>query len=235
MPLDPESFELLTFDCYGTLIDWESGILTALGGILAAHGAEVSERTLLEAYAELESEAEAPPYLTYREVLARVVDGLGLRLGFTPTPEDRAALASSIQDWPPFPDTREALRRLAGSYKLAIISNVDDDLFEGSARRIGVPFDWVVTAMRARAYKPDLKVFRVALEEFRIPREKILHVAQSLYHDIAPARTLGLATVWVNRRRGKPGAGATPRAAATPDMEVADLAELARALSVRSS
>lgn len=230
MAIDPDAYELLTFDCYGTLIDWESGILSALRPILSRHGVTAGDEEILSLYAELEPEAEEPPYRPYRDVLARVVDGMGRRLGFEPSSGERDRLAASIEAWPPFPDTTESLRRLQERYKLGVVSNVDDALFEGSARRIGIRFDGVVTAMRARAYKPDLKVFRAALDEFRIPRERILHVAQSLFHDVAPARALGLATVWVNRRSGRSGSGATPPSPATPDLEVPDLAALARAL-----
>ena len=213
--LDFDRYSHLTFDCYGTLIDWERGILAALRPILERHG-------------ELEAAAEGGPYQPYRAVLAAVVDGLGARLGFAPSPEERAAFAASVGDWPPFPDTVAALQALARRFRLVILSNVDDDLFAGSARQLGVDFAAVVTAQQVGSYKPDRRNFRFALARLGVPDEQVLHVAQSLFHDIVPAKELGLATVWVNRRHDRPGWGATPSATAQPDLEVPDLRTLAR-------
>ena len=224
---DLDGFEILSFDCYGTLIDWEAGILAALAPVLARHGCEVPADDLLRAYAILETAAEGGPYRPYAAVLQEVVAGLGRRFGFAPTAGECDALAATIADWPPFPDTVAALGRLKTKYRLAVISNIDDDLFAGSARALGVGFDWVVTAQQVASYKPSLDNFRAALARFGSPADRVLHVAQSLFHDIAPARTLGLRTVWVNRRRGREGSGATPPATARPDLEVGDLAELA--------
>ncbi|HEU5423551.1 MAG TPA: haloacid dehalogenase type II [Nitrolancea sp.] len=228
MTLDLRDFDVLTFDCYGTLIDWESGILAALRPLLTRHGVALSDDQVLEQFGALESHAELPPYRSYREVLARVVDGFGQQHGFTPTPDERAALAGSVPDWPAFPDTTAALKSLARQYKLAILSNVDDDLFAGSARRLGVDFAAVVTAQQVGSYKPDPRNFARAIERVGVSRARLLHVAQSLFHDIAPAKAAGLATVWVNRRHDRPGFGATPPASAEPDLEVPDLATLAR-------
>lgn len=229
--LNYEAFEILTFDCYGTLIDWESGILTAAQPIFAAHGVTVDDETLLAAFGELEAEAELPPHKTYREVLNIVMGGLGERFGFVPTDAERAAFAGSVGDWQPFPDTVEALHKLKAVKKLAILSNVDDDLFAGSAKQLQVAFDFVITAQQIGSYKPSLRNFEVLLERIDIPKERVLHCAQSLFHDIKPAREIGLTTVWVNRRMGKTGGGATPPQAATPDHEVPDLATLAREIA----
>ena len=226
--LDFESFEIISFDCYGTLIDWETGILAALRPILARHGRGASDEALLEAFASLESGAESGPYRPYAVILREVVEGLGRRFDFTPDETERVSLAVSLPVWPPFADTRDALRALRTRYRLAVISNVDDDLFAGTARALGVQFDWVVTAGQVGSYKPSLENFRRALARFGVPTERVLHVAQSLFHDIAPAKSLGLATVWVNRRRGRPGPGATPPATARPDSEVPDLRSLVR-------
>jgi 2-haloacid dehalogenase len=223
--LDPEP-DTLTFDCYGTLIDWERGILDALGPILAGHGLRLDDESILERYALIESALEAGPYLRYREVLRRALDALGSALGFEPAAGERDAFGGSVADWPAFPDSAEALSRLATRYRLVILSNVDDDLFAHSARRLGVAFHDVITAQQAGSYKPALRNFEVAIERVG-PRERILHVAQSLFHDIAPARTIGLRTVWVNRRAGRPGSGATAPSAARPDAEVPDLRTLA--------
>jgi len=147
--------------------------------------------------------------------------------GFTPSEAELATFSQSVKDWPAFPDSARALGALKTKYQLAIISNIDDDLFAYSAQRLQVPFDWVITARQARSYKPSLNNFRVAFERMGVPQNRILHVAQSLFHDIAPAKALGLATVWVNRRHDKAGFGATPPAEARPDLEVPDLQTLA--------
>jgi 2-haloacid dehalogenase len=226
--LDFQSFEVLTFDCYGTLIDWESGLLAALQPILRAHGVMLEDGKLLELYGELEAEAEAGPYRDYRTILEGIVGELGERLGFAPTEDEKRSLPESIRDWPPFPDTRDALNALKCQYRLAVISNIDDDLFAGSERSLGVKFDWIITAKQAGSYKPSHNNFRTALQVIGEPEAKILHVAQSLYHDIAPAHQLGWKTVWVNRRTGKAGYGATPPATAQADLVVPDLMTLAK-------
>ena len=225
--IDFDAFDVLTFDCYGTLIDWERGIVSALAPVFAAHRVLLEPDRALPVFAELEAALEAGPYMEYRAVLAGVLQGMGERLAFVPTPEQLDAFSNSVGAWPPFPDSADALRRLKTRYKLAVISNVDDDLFAHTARRLGTPFDWVVTAQQVRSYKPALANFERAIEQIGVAPSGILHVAQSLYHDIAPAKSLGLATVWVNRRQGKRGFGATPPAKAEPDLEVPDLKTLA--------
>lgn len=225
--LDFRTFEALTFDCYGTLIDWETGLLTALRPILAAHGASLGDVELLEAYARHETGLESGEYLPYREVLGRALDGIGRDYGFRPADEERAAFAESVGDWPPFADSPAALAALGERFRLGVITNCDDDLFARSACRLGVSFDWVVTAEQVRSYKPDHRNFEHAFSVLGLPRERILHVAQSLYHDHVPAQELGLATVWVDRRGGREGSGATPPADAAPDLVVSDLRTLA--------
>jgi 2-haloacid dehalogenase len=230
--LNFDQFEVLTFDCYGTLIDWEAGIWEALGAVLAGHHVTVTPEKALELYGELESEAERGAYRDYKSVLRAVLEGFGDRLGFTPTPAELQRFAASVKDWPAFPDSPRALQALKRKYKLAIISNIDDDLFAFSAVRLQVQFDWVITAYQAKSYKPSLNNFRFALARIGVPQSKVLHVAQSLFHDVAPAKALGLATVWVNRRHDKAGSGATPPAQAQPDLEVPDLQSLARAIGL---
>jgi len=231
--LDFSQFEYLTFDCYGTLIDWETGILAALRPMLAAHSVTISDADLLTLYGEQEAEAETGEYKSYRQVLQTVVLAMAQRLGFTASVEQTEALAESVGQWPAFPDTVDALRTLHTRFKLAIVSNVDDDLFAGSAKLLQVPFDAVITAQQVRSYKPALNNFRKAWERIGRPKEKVLHVAQSLHHDIAPARDLGLKSVWVNRRGDQAerdvsrGAGATKPAEAIPDLEVPSLQALA--------
>jgi 2-haloacid dehalogenase len=225
--LDFENYEALTFDCYGTLIDWESGIWGALQPTLISHHISVTRDQALELYGELESEAERGEYHDYKTVLRMVLEGLGSRLGFTPTPMQLQQFADSVKDWPAFPDSASALHALKKKYRLAIVSNIDDDLFAFSAKRLQAQFDWIITAQQAKSYKPSLNNFQLAFQRIQLPTGKILHVAQSLFHDIAPAKTLGLATVWVNRRHDQTGFGATPPAQAQPDLEVPDLQTLA--------
>jgi len=225
--LDFASFDALNFDCYGTLIDWEQGILNALQPVLAPHGVDVSEDELLERYARHEAELEAGEYLPYREILARSLRGLCRELGFSASDEDARGFAEAIGDWPAFHDTAPALRRLHAQFKLGVITNCDRDLFALSNRRLGVTFDWVVTAEDARAYKPGLAPFERAFATIDVPRDRILHTAQSLFHDHVPGKALGLTTCWVDRRHDRPGFGATPAASATPDLTVPDMATFA--------
>ena len=227
--LDFSGFRCITFDCYGTLIDWESGILGALRPILNAHGVEISDEKLLELYGQVEAAEQRRSYRRYRDVLKAVVLGLGERLSFRASLEEAESLPNSLPQWQPFADTVEALRRLKSKYKLAIISNIDDDLFAHSARLLQIDFDAVTTAQQAQAYKPSPKIFELAFRKIGLPREQILHAGQSLYHDVAPARALGLHSVWVNRPSRRPGAGATIPAPVKPDLEVASVEELADA------
>jgi len=223
-------FQVLSFDCYGTLIDWETGIFSALGSILAAHGKSIADAELLKVYSELESEAEQGEFCSYREVLGSVVRGFGERLGFKPTEAQVRSLPDSLPDWPPFPDTIAALAQLKKRYQLAVISNVDDDLFAPTARRLQVAFDYVITAQQARAYKPSLQMFELAQQRTGVAPGQWLHVAQSVYHDVIPARSLGIATVRVNRPSSRPGSGAAKAALGQPDLEVPNLETLAACL-----
>ena len=227
--LDLNRFEILTFDCYGTLIDWESGILAALHRILAAHGKKIDDATLLKLYGDFEQRSEAGPFRSYRVVLESVVRRFGAELGFTPTAEQARSLPDSLPTWKPWPDTVAALRQLKTRFRLAILSNVDDDLFAATRPQLGVDFDEVITAQQAQAYKPSLKVFELALARIKAPAHRVLHVGQSIYHDVIPAQALGLATVWVNRPSARPGVGAVKSAEAKPDLTVTSLAELAAA------
>ncbi len=225
--LDLTRFKILTFDCYGTMIDWESGIFSALLPILAAHKKNIPDSALLELYSELEASGEQGEYLRYRDVLQSVVRGFGERLGFSPTDAEVHSLPESLARWQPFPDTVEALRKLKTRYQLAVISNIDDDLFATTAPKLGVAFDHVVTAQQAGCYKPCMRIFKLAEERIGVNRGQWLHVGQSIYHDVIPAHSLGVATVWVNRPSPRLGAGATMTAAGKPDLEVSNLKTLA--------
>ena len=227
-----QEFKVLTFDCYGTLIDWESGILKALKTILSNHNVNINNQEILELFAQRESIQEAGEYLKYREVLKKVVQDFGEKLKFTPTEHELNQLAESIQSWEPFFDTVEALKILKKRYKLAVISNVDDGLFADTARKLEVEFDWIITAEQVKSYKPALQNFEVAIQCIGISPSQILHVAQSVYHDIVPAKSLGIAAVWVNRRKEKEGFGATLSASGTPDLEVPDLKTLVTLMGV---
>ncbi len=230
--MDFSRFTTISFDCYGTLIDWEAGLLPVLRGLLSRHGHSLADSAILDLYGEFEAEAESGPYLSYREVLESVVRAFGKRLGFEPSPPEMRSLSESVPSWPPFADTAASLQRLKKRYKLVIISNIDNDLFAETRKLLGVEFDAVITAEQARSYKPSLRNFELALQTLGIPREQLLHAAQSIYHDVVPARLLGIATVWVNRKSARPGIGAVRAATGEPDLEVPDLASLAaRALA----
>ena len=225
--LDFSRFEILTFDCYGTLINWEAGILSALHRILSAHSKKLDAPTLLQLYGDFELRSEQGPFQPYREVLASVVRQFGAELKFTPSSEDVQSLPASLATWQPWPDTVAALRQLKTRFRLAILSNVDDDLFAATRPKLAVDFDEVITAQQAQAYKPSLKLFELALTRIHTPAHRVLHIGQSVYHDVIPAQSLGLATVWVNRPSARPGVGAVKSAEAKPDLTVRSLEELA--------
>jgi 2-haloacid dehalogenase len=230
--------EVVSFDCYGTLIDWESGIVSGLRPVLENHGVEATNDEILDLHAQTEHKLQATSkrggYVKYRDVLGEEVREAGKRWGFEPDPSEIRALPDSLRHWRPFPDTVAALRALKERYKLAIISNVDDGLFALTACHLEVEFDWIITAEQAGTYKPSSNNFEVALERIGVAPDKLLHAAESLFHDIVPAKELGLSTVWVNRRAGKEGSGATPPARAEPDLEVPDLRTLVSAAGLGS-
>jgi 2-haloacid dehalogenase len=227
--IDYAGFDALTFDCYGTLIDWETGLAEAFRPVLRAHGVDADDEDVIARYARHEAAAEAGPYLRYRDVLAAGLRGVGAELGFEPTAAEVEAFSGSVADWPAFPDSAGALSQLKRRFRLGVITNCDDDLFAASNRRLGVAFDWIVTAEQVGSYKPDERNFHVAFERLGLPRERILHVAQSLFHDHVTAKRLGLTTVWINRRHGRPGSGATPPTEAAPDETFPDMASFAAA------
>ena len=223
--LDFDRYEWLSFDCYGTLVDWETGISTAVAAALEPHGVFRTPAEILALFADAEPKAQTGQgYLEYRRALRDVMALMGAELGIGFSESELGCLADSLPNWPVFPDASDALRALQSRYKLAIISNVDDDLFAGSAEALGVEFDAVITSQQVRAYKPDLSGFDAALERMGCDKANWLHIGESLYHDIGPANRMGIASVWVNRPdRG----GGTRHTDATPDLVVSDLAELA--------
>ena len=153
--------------------------------------------------------------------------GFGTRLGFAPSEKEQESLPNSLVNWKPFPDTVAALRQLKRNFKLGILSNIDDDLFSATAPQLEIEFDHAVTASQARAYKPSLDIFRLTQKKIGSPPQQWLHAGQSIYHDVIPAQSLGIATVWVNRPSLLPNSGAAKPAQAKPDVEVASLKDLA--------
>jgi len=228
--MDFSPIRLITFDCYGTLIDWETGMLAALRPLFAREGVKVTDMQLLEHYGEIEAELESGPYLAYREVLAQAAQELGRRLGAKISEQDGRSFAQSLTSWEPFADTVAGLQALAQRFRLGIISNIDDDLFAETRKKLGVEFAQVVTAQQAQSYKPSLRNFQEMMVRTGLKKNEILHAGQSVYHDVVPANVLGIRNVWVNRPSVRPGAGAAKPAVAKPTFEVSSVAELAKLL-----
>lgn len=233
-------YEALSFDCYGTLIDWETGLLAVLVPWARSHGLDLDDETLLSAYAENEAriECEIPTEL-YPGVLERCFEALGHQLGAGVSAGEAHRLAASVPDWPAYDDSHDALAVLGKYFKLIILSNVDRESFVASNRRLGVVIDVVLTAEDIGSYKPADGNFAVLLDEtarLGIGKARLLHVAQSLFHDHVPAKRAGLATVWINRRKGRPGWGATPAPAGgvAPDWEFNSMAEFSTAVEVET-
>jgi len=223
--LDFGGFEWVSFDCYGTLVDWETGISTAVGEVLESHGVRKSKAEVLALFADAEPRVQGSgDFQEYRTVLRRVMAAIGEEVGITCSESELACLSETLPRWPVFPEVVDALNALQSRCRLAVISNVDDDLFAGTARALGVDFDAVVTAQQVRSYKPSLGNFHAARERMGVERDRWLHVAESLYHDIGPANRLGIKSVWVNRAGS---GGGTRRVDAVPDLVVPDLAALA--------
>ncbi|MFO1187477.1 MAG: haloacid dehalogenase type II [Alphaproteobacteria bacterium] len=234
-------FKVLSFDCYGTLIDWETGLWTVLQP-LAGGTRPVTREAALVAFGEFESEAEREtPSAPYRDVLARVHGRLAARWGAATTPARDAAFGLSVGDWPAFPDTVEALRYLKRHYKLVILSNVDRENFTRTNAKLGVAFDAICTAEEIGSYKPDARNFEFLLARVRemgFEKSDLLHTAQSLYHDHVPAERLGIARCWINRRGDKgTGSGATRAVAERPrlDFEFPTLGAMAEAHKGRAA
>lgn len=218
MTINLADYDALSFDCYGTLIDWEAGIAAVLSPWAAELGLDKSDEDLLLAYADNEAQVEAEhgDWL-YSRVLAEAFRRTGQALDGPVSDEWADKLGGSVPDWPAFEDSTEALTKLAEDYQLIILSNVDRTSFKGSNDRLKVTFDRIITAEDVKAYKPAPQHFEeldVALKDMGVPRERLLHVAQSLFHDHVPAKRHGLPSVWINRRHNRPGWGATPEPSA---------------------
>jgi 2-haloalkanoic acid dehalogenase type II len=235
MTIDWRRFKALTFDCYGTLIDWEAGLVAFLRPWAARHKIGLDDEALLAAYAEAESAIQkSSPGLDYPSVLAASQRALAERFRVPPSREGENKAGLSIRDWPAFPDSLAALAELKKHFKLVIVSNVDRASFVYSNKKLGVAFDAVVTADDVGSYKPNPAHFHEAFKRIAalgIARAEILHVAQSLFHDHVPAKRLGMTSVWINRRSGKKGWGATrpPEMTVAPDAEYPTLGAMAAA------
>ncbi len=220
------NIQVISFDCYGTLIDWETGITSSMQRVLRAHGIRLSDEDILRSFSHLEPVSQSGIYQPYRHVLSTIVRQFARAYGFQPSESEQNQLAESLPEWNPFPDTVAALRALKKRFRLAILSNVDNDLFASTARRLEVAFDVVVTAEDVKSYKPGPAHFQTLLARTGLPPANHLHAAESLYHDIAPACALGLRNVWIKRRHGERTANASRKAPVQPDYAVRDLAEL---------
>lgn len=234
--MPPRDFEVISFDCYGTLIDWESGILATMQAVIEHHELIVTSEDVLMAFARAEAAVEASGFMSYREVLRRSFAAMAKDLGFAPRRDELELLEDTLPRWLPFPDTVASLRALqAAGHALAVISNVDDDLFALTARRLGVDFELVVTAAQAKHYKPHPAMFELALARRGVAASRFLHAAQSRYHDIGTAKRLGMQTVHVVRESGRKS-GAVPDvdgAAPQADWTVPDLAGLVALVGAR--
>jgi 2-haloalkanoic acid dehalogenase type II len=232
MKLTP--FKVLSFDCYGTLIDWESGIEAALRPTFEKNNLQPTREEVLEAFAAEEPlQQQSTPTASYPDILAGVYERIMSRFNLPVDPEAQKQFAGSVKHWPAFPDTVEALNYLKHHYKLVVLSNIDKATFTESQKHLQVEFDAVLTAEEAGAYKPDLKMFGLLLgwlQANRYSQGQLLHVAHSLYHDHEPAKALGLSTVWIDRRSGIDGTGATPSpsGSVTPDRHEESLANFIR-------
>lgn len=212
--LDLTRFQVLSFDCYGTLIDWEAGMLAVLRPWAADAGLDVPDARLLAAFGPHEAAVQREtPAARYPDVLAESFRRVGAELGRPVDDDEAAAFGDSVPDWPAFPDSAEALARLARRYRLVIVSNVHRDGFAGSNQRLHGDFAAVITAEDVGAYKPAENHFR-ALDDtvsgLGVERDALLHVAQSLFHDHVPAKREGLTSVWINRHHGDGATGVTP-------------------------
>ena len=224
--MDFNQFKLISFDCYGTLVDWKTSLMDILDPFITRNKLDISKDKLFDLFLKADQKIIREDYRPYHDVLVTIMDEMGKELSIDLRQADRTCLVDRFGDWTAFPDTTDALQELKKRYKLAIISNVDDELFNVTRRCLGVRFDFIITAKQVRSYKPSKNNFVKALEKFGLPSEKVLHVAQSIYHDIIPTNELGWNNVWVNRynepERTDP--------AELADLEVPDLATLVRVI-----
>ncbi len=222
--LDFNNYRWISFDCYGTLVDWETGIAEAVAAAFSRHGVRRTRGEILALFSAAEPRAQSSgEFLDYRRVLRDVLEMMAWEASIRLPGREADSLADSLPGWPVFPEAADTLRIMQTKYKLAVISNVDDDLFAGTSANLGITFDAVITSQQAGGYKPDLRSFRLAQQRLGVEKESWLHVGESLYHDIGPANRLGIDSVWVNRPdRG----GGTRRTDAVPSLEATGLTHL---------
>lgn len=218
-------YKVLSFDCYGTLIDWEQGIVDAVKPVLKNHYIKPDDERILNLFTQIESAAQQGEFKRYTDILHSVVSELGNRLGFVPAEDERGRIVENLGKWKPFSDTIAALKNIKKKFKIAIISNIDDDLFKLTNKTLDVEFDWIITSEQVGSYKPSTKNFKYALEKMGHTGGQVLHIAQSTYHDIIPAKAHGISTVLVGRKTNRSGS-AIPHASTTPDVKVPDLKSL---------
>lgn len=203
-------YQVITFDCYGTLIDWESGIADAFQSAANEGGLTLTRDEILRAYAAVERHVQADAYRNYREILADTADRVASIVGWNLPPERAGFLAGSLPSWQPFPDTNPALERLvAAGSRLGILSNIDEDLLAATRQHFSVAFDIIVTAEQVRSYKPGYAHFQTARE--LIGGSSWLHAAESNFHDIVPTNALGIDNAWINRQHESELPGGTPK------------------------
>jgi len=220
----------LTFDCYGTLIDWEQGILTAVQSMFARRGVSAGPESILQSYVRHEARLEAQGWKPYRDILRGVMTGIAEDFKIQLVGSETETLVTSLPDWPPFLDTVATLQALAGRYHLVIVSNTDDALFAETQKRLQTSFVAVITAEQVKSYKPGRAHFLEVQRRLGVETRQVLHVAQSLYHDHVPARALGFRTAWVNRPSRLVGTGLAPATVVEPDIVTSDLETLAARL-----
>ena len=233
--LDFTRFKALTFDCYGTFIDWEAGILKSLKMLFKSKNVSISDAEILESYAKFEHDLEHGEFKIYSKILNGVVRKFAEKYNFEVSEREADVLSKNFHLWVPFSDTGSAIRSLKRHYKMGPLTNIENKLFDISACLLEEELDWVLTAEDIGSYKPSLSNFEYMLkylnDNYGIKKNQIIHVAQSKFHDIVPAKAMGITNIWVNRKSVKPGTGVALSAQVKPDLEVPDLKTLARVVS----
>jgi 2-haloacid dehalogenase len=218
--------QYMTFDCYGTLIDWETGLIRSIEPILKKYEKRIKPLEILSLYSKFESEAENKKFVKYSEILIEVMEKILLSYNIDPAPGDERSLVNGIKQFKPFKDTIDALKIFRQKYKLGLVTNTDNDIFEITNKTLEVNFDYVLTSEDIRCYKPATRFFLKMIEDLKCRPQEIVHVAQSIYHDIQPVKKLGIMSVHINRSEYRQRFGATPEAAGKADMVVDDLKAL---------
>jgi len=217
-------FEVVSFGCIGTLVDWHKGFLNTIRPLFTHQGMVMGDQRIINSFIGYEAALMKDQYLPYQEVFKKVLQKMGQDNGFVPTYAEMAAITNAIKAWTLFPDVVESLKILKKQYKLAVITNLDNELLEGLLPQLPIEFDWVITAEASQSYKPSHRIFEYAAREIGVDPSKILHVGHSLNHDVAPVKALKMASVWVNRNIPQKGdGGETSTATIEPDLEVPDL------------